>query len=113
MGEDNSILYLFGLSMQDKGKGNHFLNLIKNNVKQKAVINIILLHDAVIGSSSKVKNNEIIEELLNIPLHLHTVIPDLKARGIKVEDVHPKIDPIEYEELVELFISNSRIVSWL
>ena len=31
MGEDNSILYLFGLSMQDKGKGNRFLNLIKNH----------------------------------------------------------------------------------
>ncbi|MFX1392424.1 MAG: sulfurtransferase complex subunit TusB [Promethearchaeota archaeon] len=113
MTENTEILYLFGFSPRN---GKHLENLypiIKTQAENGSKIGIILIHDGVIGASSKGKITETMLKLLELPLFLYAVIADLKARGISLDHIIEKIRLIEYSELVDLMDSTQKLISWM
>jgi len=110
---ENNLVYLYGFSGQKHTKLKNFLAIIKKQVNLGADIKVILIHDGVIGISKKGEIPNNLMELINLPLSVYAIIPDLKARGISPETIHDKIQLINYEELVELLAETPKIVSWL
>jgi len=108
-----SFLYLFGFS---EITGNHLerlLPILKGQIKKGSQIGIVLIHDGVIGINKKGRITKVMEELLSLKVKLYAMIPDLKARGIALEQTHKKIKPIEYDELVDLLDNKLKIISWM
>lgn len=104
-------MYGFSLTTSDKLKD--LLKLIKEQTKVDIKINLILMHDGVIGISQKAKTPEYLEELLNLPVNIFAVIPDIKARGFDPDNIIREIKCIDYEDLVDLLVDTMKIVSWL
>jgi sulfur relay protein TusB/DsrH len=106
-------LYLFGFS---EITGNHLerlLPILKGQIKKGSQIGIVLIHDGVIGINKRGRITEAMEELLSLKVTLYAMIPDLKARGINLEQTHEKIKPIEYDDLIDLLDNKLKIVSWM
>ena len=76
-------------------------------------IKIVLMHDGVIGLSKMGKTPSTLIELLNLPIDVYAIIPDIKARGIDIHTIHDKIHLIEYDFLVDILAIMPKIVSWL
>ncbi|MFX1328532.1 MAG: sulfurtransferase complex subunit TusB [Promethearchaeota archaeon] len=113
MESKSSIVYLYGFSLMSRDKIKSFINILKDQIEMKTEINIVLIHDGVIGTSKKGETPESLEELLLLPLNLYAIIPDIKARGMNPSDLINKIKGIEYDDLVEILINKKKIVSWM
>ena len=74
---------------------------------------MVFIHDGVINSSKKGKIPNSVKTLMDLSITLYTMIPDLKARGISVENVNDGIKPIDYEELVDIIDATPKIISWM
>lgn len=113
MVENKNLVYLFGFSVRQGKEINNLLKIIREQTKKQISIQIILIHDGVIGISRKGKIPKQISELLSLPLKVYAMKPDLKARGIDFNTVQNKIMLIDYEELVDILADASKIASWL
>ncbi|MFX1377410.1 MAG: DsrH/TusB family sulfur metabolism protein [Promethearchaeota archaeon] len=113
MGEQVSLIYLYGFSTLLESKLITLFQILKNQVNQNAQISIVFIHDGVIGTALKNKISPAMEELLKLPLSFFTLIPDLKARGLDFKNLQNNIKGIEYEDLVDLLVVTSKIVSWM
>ena len=106
-------LYLFGFS---EITGNHLerlLPILKGQIKKGGQIGIVLIHDGVIGINKRGRITKAMEELLSLKVILYAMIPDLKARGIDLEQTHEKIKPIEYDDLIDILDNTLKIISWM
>lgn len=109
----NDITYLYGYS---PNTGNHLamlIPIIKSQIARSTKIQMVLIHDGVIGAFSKGKIPEKMADLLNTGADFYVMIPDLKARGIALENIDSKIKPIEYNNLIDLLDSTNKLISWM
>ncbi len=113
MTENLNIVYLYGFSPRHGNELSRLLPIVKTQSIDGAKIGFILIHDGVIGGSSRGKVSESMKELFSINLTIFAMIPDLKARGISLDYLDDKIKPIEYNELIDILDNSQKIVSWM
>jgi sulfur relay protein TusB/DsrH len=113
MNKKNSIVYLYGFSPTFSNKSNLLLKIIKEQLGTNTEINIVLMHDGVVGTSMKGATPKFLIELLKLPLNAYALSPDIKARGIDPNNLINQIKGIEYEDLVDILVSTQKIVSWV
>ena len=113
MENDKDIVYLYGFSTRKHVYLENLLGVVNNQVESKARVAIVLIHDGVIGTSQNGLISNLLEELLNLPVAVFALLPDLLARGIKPDTVDPRIKCIEYGELVDLLALTSKVASWM
>jgi sulfur relay protein TusB/DsrH len=107
------ILYLYGFNSRNNIKSNLVLNLIKKEINLGAELNLVLLHDGVIGISKNENTPDFLLQLLEIPINLYALKPDVLARGLNPNEVFEKIELINYDQLVDLLVDNPITASWL
>ena len=56
---------------------------------------------------------EKMEELLKMNITVYAMIPDLQARGIALENIHDKVKPIGYDDLIDILDVTPKIISWM
>jgi len=113
MVEDLDIIYLFGFSGL---VGNHLkrlLPILKSQIKKNTKLGLVLIHDGVIGITTKGKIPKQTEELLNLDVIVFAMKPDMIARGIAPEYMHDKIKSIEYDDLIDLIDATPKVISWM
>ncbi len=109
----NSIVYLYGFSPTLEQKLATLLDILKEQLQLYVEITVVLIHDGIIGTSKKAKPPKTLKELLDLPVSVYAIIPDIKARGIDPYNLVDQIKGIEYEDLVDILVSNQKIVSWM
>ena len=113
MEQNRDIVYLYGFSGRKNIKLKKVINILEEQLKTGVNIKIVLIHDGVIGISKKGEIPQNLEKLINLPLTVYAMLPDLKARGINSETIHEKVILIEYEALVDILADTPKIVSWM
>ena len=113
MEQYRDIVYLYGFSGRKNIKLKKVINILEEQLKTGVNIKIVLIHDGVIGISKKGEIPQNLEKLINLPLTVYAMLPDLKARGINSETIHEKVILIEYEALVDILADTPKIVSWM
>ena len=113
MNEDKEIAYLYGFSLRQRDKSESLLKIFNEHIKRKTKIYLILLHDGVIGVTQKSKIPPVLEELLQTPITIYALISDILARGMDLKDLRNNIEAVDYEDLVDIFVNNLKIVSWI
>jgi len=113
LNEQPSLVYLYGFSLVLESKLNTVKEIIENQLNLDAQIHFVFIHDAVIGTTLKYKTNPLVRDMLQLPIKFYSMIPDLKARGLDSENLHSGIEGINYEDLVDLIVISSKIVSWM
>lgn len=113
MEESKNILYLFGYSLNNYKPLKKLIRIVKEQKELGANIAFIFMHDAVIGLTKKSKIDNQLLDLIDLPISFYILLPDLKARGIDPNYILDEIRKIEYEDLVDLLVVNTRIISWL
>ncbi len=108
-----NITYLYGYGSNAAIHLDTIIPLIHEQVTSGLKVGMVLIHDSVILGSSKRKAKENIEKLLDLPVSFFVMIPDLKARGISLDGLFDKIEPIEYINLVDVLESSEKIISWM
>ena len=113
MSENRNILYLFGYSEMTGTHLERLLPILKAQVNKGSQIGMVLIHDGVIGISKKGRIPEKMEDLINMNITIYAMIPDLQARGIALENIHDKVKPIGYDELIDILDVTPKIISWM
>lgn len=113
MERNNSIVYVYGFSLRLSHKLDNLLKILKEQSKSNKSIIFVLIHDAVIGTSKKSNIPSSLVELLNLPITIYAMIPDIIARGIDPINLRSRIQGIDYEKLVDILVNSSKIVSWM
>ena len=124
------IVYLFGFSLFGTNQFEQITPLIKNHLTKDVKVSVVLLHDAVVGTSSKGTTPNSLKELVNyarqlknlgnvigveppIDLQLYVLKEDLEARGFNSENLIPIVELIDYRKLVDIMDESHKIVSWM
>jgi len=107
------ILYLYGFNTRNTIKSSVVLNLITKELNLGAELNLVLLHDGVIGTSRNENTSDFLLQLLELPINLFALKPDFIARGLDPNEVLEKINLISYDQMVDLLVDNPIIASWL
>ena len=113
MTENKKVLYLFGYSEMTGTHLERLLPILKVQVNKGSQIGFVLIHDGVIGINKKGRIPKKMEELLNMDITVYAMIPDIQARGIAQEQIHDKIKPIEYDDLIDVLDVTPKIISWM
>ncbi|MFX0003446.1 MAG: sulfurtransferase complex subunit TusB [Candidatus Hodarchaeota archaeon] len=113
MNTQNSLLYFYGFSLRRSDRITSLLKILKEQIKLNLEINIVLIHDGVIGTTIKEKTPELLMELLNLPIQVYAVIQDIRARGMDPNNLVDNINRIDYNNLVDLLVDMGKIVSWM
>ena len=113
MAKNRNVLYLFGYSEMTGTHLERLLPILKAQVNKGSQIGFVLIHDGVIGINKKGRIPERMEELLNMNVTVFAMIPDLQARGITQEQIHDKVKPIGYDELIDILDVTPKIISWM
>ncbi|MBY9017074.1 MAG: sulfurtransferase complex subunit TusB [Candidatus Lokiarchaeota archaeon] len=113
MTENKKVLYLFGYSEMTGTHLERLLPILKAQINKSSQIEMVLIHDGVIGINKKGKIPKNMEELLNMNITIYAMIPDLQARGIAQEQIHDKVKPIEYDDLIDILDLTPKIISWM
>jgi len=71
---------------------------------------VVLLEDAVIGSTQK---NSPYQTLLNAKIPVYCITEDLEARGSTIQQLDPRITTLSYGGLIDLIAQSIRIISWM
>jgi sulfur relay protein TusB/DsrH len=87
--------------------------IIKTQTSNGAKVGIVLIHDGAINASSKRKTSEQLKKLMELPIAVFVMVPDMKARGILLDSINNAVKPINYEDLVDILDSSEKIVSWM
>jgi len=111
--ENRNVLYLFGYSEMTGTHLERLLPILKAQVNKGSQIGFVLIHDGVIGINKKGRIPERMEELLKMSINIFAMIPDLQARGITQEQIHDKVKPIGYDELIDILDVTPKIISWM
>ncbi len=109
----NSIVYLYGFSPTLKEKLETILEILKEQIELNIEINLVLIHDGVIGTSKKGIIPESLKKIINLPVNIYALIPDIKARGMDPNALINKVKGIDYEDLVDILVLTQKIVSWM
>jgi len=109
----NTIIYLYGFSPTLEKKMDTLLEILKKQIELDIEITLVLIHDGVIGTSKKGITPESVKQLLNLPINVYAVIPDIQARGMDPNNLINQIKGMEYEDLVDLLVLTEKIVSWM
>ena len=124
------IVYLFGYSLLGTNQFERLIPLVKNQLTKDIKVSVVLLHDAVVGTSSKGTTPDALKELLDfafqlknmgnvtgieptVRLHVQVLTEDLEARGFTAENLIPRLEPITYSKLVDILDETGKIVSWM
>ena len=107
------ILYLYGFNTRNTIKSSVVLNLITKELNLGAELNLVLLHDGVIGTSRNENTSDFLLQLLELTVNLFVLKPDFLARGLDPNEVLEKINLIDYDQMVDLLVDNPIIASWL
>lgn len=113
MPEKNKIVYLYGFSTTIDFKLESLLKILQEQTQLNSDIKIILIHDAVIGTSKRGKTPDKLIKLLNLPIVVYAMISDIKARGMDPKNLKDKIKGIEYGHLVDILVDSDKIISWM
>jgi tRNA 2-thiouridine synthesizing protein B len=113
MEENFEIVYLFGFSARTTTQLENLLPILEKQIQKQNRIGIILIHDGVIGITTKGKIPKHVEDLLDLNLAIYAMIPDLKARGIALDYLPEKVKPIEYHDLIDILDEAPKIISWM
>lgn len=106
------LVYLFGFSTRKSTSIDNLFNIVKEQTKD-AKITVVLIHDGVIGTSKKGVMPTSLNLLLNLPMTVFAMTPDLLARGIDPDSVDTRIKCIEYDVLVDILAKTPKIASWM
>ncbi len=109
----NSIMYFYGFSLAKTDKSKSLMKILNEQVKQQLRIDIILIHDGVIRTTKKGVTPKFLEILLDLPINVYAMIPDIKARGMEPKDLISHIKGIDYEDLVDILVNTQKVVSWM
>ncbi|MFW9875293.1 MAG: DsrH/TusB family sulfur metabolism protein, partial [Candidatus Thorarchaeota archaeon] len=104
---------LYGFNTMLNDKMNNLVEIVEIQIKKSIQISIVFIHDGVIGTSQISIASYSMEQLLNLPINLYSMIPDLEARGIEPIKLRNKIKGITYEELIDILVEIPKIVSWM
>lgn len=113
MAEINEIVYIYGFTGRNTGRMANFTSILEEQLKVSAKITVILIHDGVIGTSKKGVIPPLMNQLLNLPIKVYGMKPDLLARGINPDDIDNRIELIDYENLVDILVRVPKIASWM
>ena len=111
--EVKKLVYLFGFSPWKSDQLENLQKLIQLQVNLNVEISVVLMHDGVIGASNKGLTPDALLKLLELPISVFALTPDLRARGIDLNALHEKIVMLDYEELVDILAEKPSIMSWL
>ncbi|GAI77397.1 unnamed protein product [marine sediment metagenome] len=112
MEDINKLVYLFGFSTRKSTSIDNLFNIIKEQIKD-ANVTVVLIHDGVIGTSKKGVMPRSLNLLLNLPITVFAMTPDLLARGIDPDSVDTRLNCIEYDVLVDILAKTPKIASWM
>ena len=113
MSENLDMLYLFGYSGLTGSQLERLLPILKSQIKRSSKLGLVLIHDGVIGITTKGKIPKQMEELLSLDIAVFAVRSDMKARGIAPEHIHGKIKSIEYDDLIDVIDTTPKVISWM
>ena len=113
MSENLDIVYLFGFSGLTGNQLQILLPILKSQLKKNTKLGLVLIHDGVIGITTKGKITNQMEELLSLDVAVFAMKADMKARGIAPEYIHDKIKSIEYDDLIDVIDATPKIISWM
>jgi len=113
MSENLDIVYLFGYSGLTGNQLERLSPILKSQIKKNTKLGLVLIHDGVIGITTKGKIPKQMEELLNLDIAVFAMKADMKARGIAPESVHGKIKSIEYDDLIDVIDATPKVISWM
>ncbi len=112
--ESKRIIYLFGYSINIYKAFKELVKIIEDQVQVlSAEVSLVFLHDGVIGLSKKSEINPNLEKLMGLAANLFALVPDMKARGMDLNEIQEKIKLIDYNALVDLLVDHPKIVSWM
>ena len=107
------IVYLFGFSTRTGTHLQRLLPIVKKQKERGSNIGLVLIHDGVIGTTASSLIPKTLEELLNLGISVSAMVPDMKARGLSVDNLRSNIKPIEYSELVDILDETEKVISWM
>ncbi|MFX1312275.1 MAG: sulfurtransferase complex subunit TusB [Promethearchaeota archaeon] len=113
MNTELEIIYLFGFSSNTGSHLQRLLPILKAQLNKQTKLGIVLIHDGVIGISTKGKVSKQIEDLLNLDVAIFAMKSDMTARGIAPEFVQNRVKCIEYDDLIDLIDATRKIISWM
>ncbi|MFX0081288.1 MAG: sulfurtransferase complex subunit TusB [Candidatus Hodarchaeota archaeon] len=113
MPENLELVYLFGFSELTGSHLRRLLPILKSQIKKNTKLGLVLIHDGVIGITTKGKIPKKIEELLSLDVKVFAMKPDIIARGIAQEYINDKIKAIEYDDLIDIIDATPKIISWM
>jgi len=110
---EKDIVYLFGFSTRKQMYLDNLLDIVSEQIENNASISIVLIHDGVIGTSQSGTIPDLLEKLLNLPVSVYALLPDLLARGIEPNTVDSRIKCIDYDDLVDILAQIPKVASWM
>jgi sulfur relay protein TusB/DsrH len=113
MSENLDMIYLFGFSSNSGKYLERLLPILKAQKSKNLKIGIVLIHDGVIGITTKGKIPKELEDLFDLEISIFAMRPDLKARGITLNYLSEKVKPIEYDDLIDIMDTTPKIISWM
>ena len=113
MNSKNSIVYLYGFSLDNRDKAKSLIKILKEQVQQEINIELILIHDGVNRTTIRGTTPKLLEKLIELHIDLYAIIADIKARGLDPKNLNNKIKAIGYGELVDILANTQKIVSWM
>ena len=113
MTDNLDMIYLFGFSGLTGNHLRRLLPILKSQIKKNTKLGLVLIHDGVIGISTKGKIPKQMEELLDLDVTVFAMKSDIIARGIAPEFVHNNIKSIEYDDLIDVIDATPKIISWM
>ncbi len=113
MTENLDMIYLFGFSGLTGNQLQRLLPILKSQIKKNSKLGLVLIHDGIIGITTKGKIQTEMEELLSLDVAVFAMKSDMKARGIDPEYIHGKIKSIEYEDLIDIIDATPKVISWM
>ncbi|MFX1366320.1 MAG: DsrH/TusB family sulfur metabolism protein [Promethearchaeota archaeon] len=113
MTDNLDIIYLFGYSSNTGRQLERLFPIIHLQKVKNSKIGLVLIHDGVIGITTKGSIPKEMEDFLDLNIAMFAMIPDLKARGISLDYISEKIKLIEYDDLIDILDITPKIVSWM
>src|SRR4030042_3160224 len=102
METDLSYLYLFGFSPRRTRQLDTLLPIIAGQKLNGEKMGLVLLQDAVIGSTTPGAAPQSLLQLIAMGIKVFVLVPDLEARGLAQANLLPQIVPLSYDDLADL-----------
>ncbi|MEX2684987.1 MAG: DsrH/TusB family sulfur relay protein [Candidatus Sigynarchaeota archaeon] len=109
----HDIVYLVGHSARQECQLENIIPIVDSQYESGKDVGIVLMQDGVIGTSKRGTVPDTFNYFTEMDIPVHVLAPDLKARGINPGQLIDKVDVITYEDLVDILVESSKIVSIL